>query len=203
MPRTSSSQQRRAQFLLTVLATTPTATLKRALRQHGIKDKAFVKRLNQVLTDHSSIADAPRQGRPKRHPDATLQQCLAWLESLDHPCHSAQELLECLVQRGILPPGTASRGFMTAFRGYLASRGLQLKYGQRALTFPLSQRHIKERLQWCKENQKTFTKQALGGYVFADEISIEQGGVPKGVQAWPGGWEECMAPAQQAQHGPH
>jgi len=180
MPKVSKAQVRRAIFFVLLLQLSSTSTICSIKRHLGINDKAYHTRLEQLLTDYHSIADAPRAGRPAKYSDDQLSQAKMWLMSLELPCHCARDLVDCLVEEGILPEGTPPRGFMPAFKAYLAQQGLQLKYGQRTLTFPLSQAHITGRLKRCLEMQHIFTSATVKDWWFEDEITIDQGGVPKG-----------------------
>ena len=176
----TQSQQRRSQFLSCCVRALPITTIQAIQKELKIIDRGYHKRVLVHLAKYHELADAPRSGRPNKYTPDQLAQAVDWLHSLDRPCHSGRELVECLVEEGILPEGTPSGGFMPAFKAYVAEQGQQLKYGQRSMAFPLNHKQIKERLEWALKVQNVLTSASLQKWVFEDEISIDQGGHPKG-----------------------
>lgn len=171
------SERKRAEYLLECIANADDRAIRRKL---GIPDKGFKKRLVHNLTKYCTIADAPRSGRPRIYTPETHEAAKAQLLQLEDTVFSSQEFVRMLQDRKILPPDAKHGSYMRAFKSYLSSKGLQLAYGQRKLTFALSNRHIAARLAWCQGRGVTFTNDTVKTFWFADEITISYGGKPKG-----------------------
>lgn len=173
----TNSQRRRAKYVLLELSGCKDSAIRRKL---GITDRGFKGRLVQLLTEFSSIVDAPRSGRPVEYTPEAHEAARTVLLGLEDTAMTARDFVWTLEDRGILTPKTNHESYMRAFKEYLATKGTQLVYGKRRLMFALSNTHIKGRLQWCQDKSSTFTEETVKQFWFGDEISIRQGLAPKG-----------------------
>lgn len=188
MSTITASQRRAANFLVLLLdGRTPA----QALKELDITDHAYVRRLKAKLQDSASLADAKRQGRPRKYNEATLDEAMLWVLGRVAPLWSGEEIVHSLVEEGILPDGASERSFMRALVPHLASHGWRLVYGPQRLTFAMNQSHAHSRLEWCYLARLAFTSSTVGDWWFEDEILLEHGGAPKGecaagLQRWAG-----------------
>jgi hypothetical protein len=150
------------------------------LKRMGINNTRFYTRLRENLATHASLADAPRSGRPPKYTDELLAKAMDCLLEMMDPIWSSQEIVDTMVDAGILEAGTSVRSFMAVFQEYLLERGIRLLYGRQRLVFALSRHHANGRLAWCQEAQFTFTDTTVQHFWFVDEISLIHGGDPKG-----------------------
>lgn len=154
---------------------------KEARKQLGIKGKDFVKNLRAALERDCSLADAPRTGRPLLYTVDILNDALDWFDQNSWRHLNKQEFFDEVLAVGILPNEATLDGFYPTFKEHLHEQGLHLRWAQRNLTFALTTRHELLREQWCDEHEDTFTEQKLDEFWFCDEIVVEEGGHPKGV----------------------
>lgn len=173
----SPSTLRRAASLVAVLDLAGVTAL---AKEHGFTDHSFVKRLQYNLVNQASIADAPGKGRHAIYTAGVLDACLEIFKKLDRPVWSREAFVSEMIDQYLLPVGTSVGGFWAAFQKHLKKRGWHLAYGPRRTMFALSNKHCQGRLKWAKDNETVLTNQTVGDYWFCDEISIEQGGKPKG-----------------------
>ena len=188
MSKPSQTEIDRNEFLLAILDGKTQAQAKKLI---GITDHRFVERLKEALRERRSLSEAPRSGRPPVYSEDVLQDTLDWFDCNDWQLLNKEEFFTSLQEVGILDDKATERGFFYAFKTYLASCGLQLKWGRRFLAFALTPTHEAGRAVWCLENEKVFTDETVGRFWFVDEIVLEEGGHPKGERG-PGSRVEKM-----------
>ncbi len=154
---------------------------KGARKQLHIKGKDFVKNLRAALKRDCSLADAPRTGRPLLYTVHILDDALDWFKRNSWRQLNKQDFFDEVLAVGILPNKATLDGFYPAFQEHLHKQGLVVRWAQRNLTFALTTQHELLREQWCDDHEDTFTEQNLEEFWFSDEIVIEEGGHPKGV----------------------
>lgn len=173
----TESQRRRADFLITLLEQ-PEA--KRVAKEFGIKDHKFLERMKDNLLNYASISDAPRKGRDPKYTDEILQDAMDFTLGLEDGACSSKDLVNGLIEEGILQIGTNVESFMEVFVPYLKHKDLELVYGEQRMTFAMNKGHARKRLQWCRKAQDALTLSTLSSFWFTDEILLVHGGDPKG-----------------------
>ncbi len=153
-----------------------------ARKRLKIKGTRFVDRLREALEERSSLAEAPRPGRPPTYTPDILDDTLQCFDLHAYQLLDKADFFEELKAAGVFPITANESGFYHAFKVHLASYGLQLKWGRRYLAFALTKRYEDARYSWCLENQEVFTDATVGDFWFCDEIWVEEGGHPKGEQ---------------------
>lgn len=177
MGKITASQRKRADFLTLLLEV---KTVLEAKKQLKISSTTFVRKLATKLKATANLADAPRAGRPHKYTPAMMEQAKDYVLELEDAVYSSKDLVQALVDEGILPTDSTWAGFWPVFIPYMASQGVPLVWGLQRLTFALASKHAKARLKWCESNQGIITDSTVGHYWFGDEISIEWGMHPKG-----------------------
>jgi hypothetical protein len=176
--------KRAALFIADVLSS---VDLRPILKKHKIKDKTYASRLAEKLRTTFSLAPAPRQGRPHVYTDDQLEAAQDELIKPSQPIHSTRALVHRLKGDGELPEETKVRGFKPALQRHLAEQGLQLGYGVRSKSQPITAATAAQRLKWCKDMRPQMTEQKVKSWHFEDEKPHGLGG--KSRCKWP-------APAQ-------
>lgn len=169
------SQRRRADFLLAVLKLPGVPGV---AKKCGIKDHSFIRRLEHNLSEHASLADAPREGRPPKYTTELLGEAWGYMKELDG-AWSSSDFVSYLIDMGTLQEGNSVAGFWEAFQAYVHRQGWRLVYGTQRLTFALSTAHAKGRLQWCHDHEREMTSHMVRQYWFVDEILLEYPPAPK------------------------
>lgn len=180
MGTATPSERKRADFLLLLLEG---KTVRDAKKQLNITSTTYVSKLATKLRETASLVDGQRSGRPRKYTDQLLETAKDYVIEIEDAVYSSKDLVSAMIDEGILPKDTTWAGFWPVFIPYMASRGVPLVWGLQRLTFALSGMHAKTRLKWCQDNKDVITDATVGSYWFVDEISIEQGGHPKG-ECW-------------------
>lgn len=171
--------KRSALFIADVLSS---VSLGPMLKKHDIKDKRYVPRLVQKLRTKFSLAPAPRTGRPRVYTEEHLTAAREELIQPSQPIHSTRALVQKLKAAGQLPEEAKVRGFQPALKRHLAEQHMQLGYGVRSKSQPITRASAAERLKWCKEMQPVMTERKVKNWYFEDEKPHGCGG--KGRCEW-------------------
>lgn len=172
--------KRAALFIADVLTS---VDLRPILKKNKIQDKAYGSRLAEKLRTTFSLAPAPRQGRPPVYTDVQLKAAQDELTKPSQPLHSARALVHKLKGDGELPEETKVRGFKPALQRHLAEQGLQLGYGVRSKSQPITKATAAQRLKWCEQMRPQMTGQKVKSWYFEDEKPHGLGG--KSRCKWP------------------
>ena len=177
MENTTFSKKRRVDYIVACLENFDDLVVRQQL---GIRQSDYKQKLIAKLRTRGDLEDEDRSGRPKKHQESQFLAARNELIYGDVYICSKAELVEVLVDRGVLAPGTSPRGFVDTFSKYMRARRESVSFGAQRLTFALSLTHIESRLVWAVNNKKVYTDQSVKEMTFEDEVTIELGVNPKG-----------------------
>lgn len=177
MVKVTDSQRKRAKLFILLLQG---SAVDAAIKKLKIKNKSYVSKLISHLGETSSLADAPRSGRPEKYSSDVLSKAKDFLLGLEDAAFCCKDVVAAMIDEDVIPEDTPWASFWPKFIKYLSSQEIYLVWGIQRLTFAMNKRHVKARLQWCHENKLIFTDRTMKQFWFTDEISLEYGGHPKG-----------------------
>ena len=156
-----------------------THSRKLASEASGLSRHAFG-RILKMLETRSTIADAPRSGRPSLYTRAVMDKAVKILVENPEELLTGTTLLEVMISLGLLSEQSDVDTFMHHLRDHVTSIGHKLVVNSTRTIFMLTATDVITRVQFAVDMLAQLDNGHLDMFIFVDETTLEEASHPKG-----------------------
>ena len=186
----NGADQKRLGYVHTLLQLA-TPEMKRVARKLNRVGPHAHARILDALATTGSFMSAPRLQQPRVYTKEVLERAWETLKH-DHEWQAAHEYFGKLKNLGIVPATSDQQRFMAAFKEHVSRKGHQLCTKYQGTVFYLSVEDVATRAAHAKNMCAMFESlmkkpnqlgKLLNGWIWADEVTLEETPHPKGARS--------------------